>query len=424
MTPRPANSDPQAYDLIVAGGGAAGFFAAITFAEARPGSKVVILEKSREVLGKVKISGGGRCNLTHACFDPRALSAFYPRGSKQLIGPFHHWSPTDTMDWFESRGVPLKIESDGRVFPQSDSSQSIIDCLTGSAREAGIEVRESTALKSTTKLSDGGYQVSLSEGSTLLTRALMLTLGGTRNRIGSNLAEQFGHRTQVAAPSLFTFKIDDPRLIDLPGLSVEKAGVKIGGLKLTSTGPVLITHWGLSGPGILRLSAWGARDLLERDYRFEVIVNWCGELSEEVIIAGFDQRRVASPRKKIVNDPLFKIPGRLWKKLVESAAGNTDADSLHWPHLTKDTARKLAAQLGACRFQVDGKSMNKDEFVTCGGVHLGDVNFKTMESRKSEGLYFAGEILDIDGITGGFNFQAAWTTGRIAGEAIAAALDQ
>lgn len=419
MTPNSPSSGSNSYDLVVAGGGAAGFFAAITFAEARPGSKVVILEKSREVLGKVKISGGGRCNCTHACFDPRALSAFYPRGSKQLIGPFHHWGPADTMEWFESRGVPLKIESDGRVFPQSDSSQSIIDCLTVSAHDTGVQIRKSTALKSVSKITGGGYEIFLSEGGAIRTRALMLTLGGTRNRIGSDLAEQFGHRVQVAAPSLFTFKIDDPRLIDLPGLSVEQAGVKISGLKLNSSGPVLITHWGLSGPGILRLSAWGARDLLERDYRFEVVVNWCGDLSEEKIVADFDQRRIDSPRKKVMNDPMFKIPNRLWKKLVEAAAGSKDADSLHWPHLTKEISRKLAAQLGACRFQVDGKSMNKDEFVTCGGVHLGDVNFKTMESRKSEGLYFAGEILDIDGITGGFNFQAAWTTGRIAGESIA-----
>ncbi|MGB6223566.1 aminoacetone oxidase family FAD-binding enzyme [Haloferula sp.] len=409
----------EAYDLIVAGGGAAGYFAAITFAEARPGSRIVILEKSREVLGKVRISGGGRCNVTHACFDPRALSAFYPRGSKQLLGPFHHWGPTDTMEWFESRGVPLKIESDGRVFPQSDSSQSIIDCLTVSARDAGVEVRKSTAVKSVSRLDDGDYEAALSEGTSLRTRALLLTLGGTRNRFGSDLAEQFGHRIQVAAPSLFTFKISDPRLADLQGLSVGHAGVKIAGLKLASSGPVLITHWGLSGPGILRISAWGARDLLERDYRFEVIVNWCGDLREETIIAGFEQKRIDSPRKKVVNDPMFKIPIRLWKRLVEAAAGDKDADSLHWPHLTKDTSRRLAAQLGACRFQVDGKSMNKDEFVTCGGVHLSDVNFKTMESRKADGLYFAGEILDIDGITGGFNFQAAWTTARIAGEAIA-----
>jgi predicted Rossmann fold flavoprotein len=418
MSTDPAN--PHSYDLIVAGGGAAGFFAAITFAEARPGARVVILEKSREVLGKVKISGGGRCNVTHGCFDPRILSGNYPRGSRQLIGPFHHWGPADTMTWFEERGVPLKTEADGRVFPQSDSSQSIIDCLVGSAREAGVEIRKSTAVKSVSSLPDGGYDVLLSDGDPLKTRHLVLTLGGTRNRIGADLASQFGHRIEVAAPSLFTFKIDDPRILDLQGLSVDSAGVKIAGLKLASTGPVLITHWGLSGPGILRLSAWGARDLQERDYQFEVLVNWSGDLSEEKIISTFDQLRIDSPRKKILNDALFGIPTRLWKRLIIAAADKQDADSLHWPHLTKAMARSLAQQIGACCFQVDGKSMNKDEFVTCGGVHLGDVNFKTMESRKVRGLYFAGEILDIDGITGGFNFQSAWTTGRIAGEAIAA----
>ena len=422
MTPTEPSSDAETYDLVVAGGGAAGFFAAITFAESHPRARVVILEKSREVLGKVKISGGGRCNVTHGCFDPKTLSGFYPRGSKQLIGPLHRWGPADTIEFFESRGVPLKTESDGRVFPQSDSSQSIIDCLTGSARDAGVEIRKSTALKSVVSLPDSGFEITLSEGSPLHTRALLLTLGGTRNRIGADLAEQFGHRIQVAAPSLFTFKIDDPRLIDLQGLSVDHAGVRIGGLKLASAGPVLITHWGLSGPGILRLSAWGARDLQERDYRFEVIVNWCGDKTEEQIIAAFDQKRIDSPRKKVINDSIFRIPTRLWKRLVATAAGESHADTLHWPHLTKEIARKLAGQLGACRFQVDGKSMNKDEFVTCGGVHLGDVDFKTMQSRKTPGLYFAGEILDIDGITGGFNFQSAWTTGRIAGEAVAASL--
>lgn len=410
------------YDLVVAGGGAAGFFAAITCAEALPGTRVLILEKSRSVLGKVKISGGGRCNVTHGCFDARELSGFYPRGSRQLIGPFHHWGPTDTMQWFEGRGVPLKIEPDRRVFPQSDSSQSIIDCLSRSARAAGVEVRTSTAVKSLTAKGSDGFEVQISEGEPLQAKRVILTLGGTRNRIGEDLADQFGHRIQMAAPSLFTFKIEDPRIDGLQGLSVDDAGVKVAGMKLASRGPVLITHWGLSGPGILRLSAWGARELQEKDYRFEVIVNWCGDLSEEKILAKFDQLRVDSPKKKIINEPLFGVPVRLWKQLVAAAAGSADLDELRWPHLTKETARRLAGELGACRFQVDGKSMNKDEFVTCGGVHLGDVQFKTMESRKIAGLYFAGEILDIDGITGGFNFQAAWTTGRIAGEAIAAAL--
>ncbi len=408
-------------DLVVAGGGAAGFFGSITFAEARPGSRVVILEKSREVLGKVRISGGGRCNVTHACFEPRRLVTHYPRGSRQLIGPFHHWGPADTMEWFESRGVPLKIEEDGRVFPESDRSQSIIDCLVGEARRTGVEVRCRTAVKRVSRTDGGTYEVETADGGILATRKLLLTLGGTRNRIGADLAAGFGHRIEAAAPSLFTFRIGDPRLADLPGLSVPSARVRIPGTKLVSTGPVLVTHWGLSGPGILRISAWGARELQQRDYRFEVEVNWTGELGEDAILQEFDRRRTDTPRKKLVNDPRFGIPLRLWKRLV-AAAAEADDDSLHWPHLTKPVARRLAAQLGACRFQVDGKSMNKDEFVTCGGVHPGDVDFKTMESRKVDGLHFAGEILDIDGITGGFNFQAAWTTSRIAGEALAASL--
>jgi predicted Rossmann fold flavoprotein len=409
----PPQSEP--WDLVVAGGGAAGFFAAITAAEARPGSRVLVLEKSREVLGKVRISGGGRCNVTHACFDPKALVGHYPRGSRQLIGPFHHWGPRETMEWFESRGVPLKIEGDGRIFPRSDSSQSIVDCLTGSARRAGVEVRCSTPVESAARTADGQFVVRTTDGASIATRRLLLTPGGTRNRIGEELAAGFGHRVEPAAPSLFTFKIVDGRLDELQGLSVPRARVRIPGTKLVSTGPVLITHWGLSGPGILKISAWGARELQQRDYRFEVEVNWTGELGEEEILGEFEQRR-ASSRKMIANDAGFGLPGRLWKRLVEAA----DGGDLRWPHLAKDVGRRLAGQLGACRFRVEGKSMNKDEFVTCGGVHPGDVDFKTMESRKVAGLHFAGEILDIDGVTGGFNFQAAWTTARLAGEAIAA----
>ncbi len=413
------------YDLVVAGGGAAGFFGAITLAEAMPGARVLILEKSSQVLGKVKISGGGRCNVTHACFDPKALVKFYPRGSKQLIGPFHRWSPTETMNWFEGRGVPLKTEEDGRVFPQSDSSQSIIDCLMGAARDAGVQVRTSTALESAGRTQDGRFELGLSGGERVTCHRLLLTLGGTRNRFGADLAKSFGHRTHEAAPSLFTFKITDPRLKDL---SVPEATVRVRSkepkLNLEAVGPVLITHWGLSGPGILKVSAWGAREFQHLDYRFEVTVNWCGRSTEEQILQRFDELRIRSPRKSIVNDAQFSMPGRLWKRLVETVLteANPKAADLTWPHLPKALARKLAQELGACRFQVDGKSMNKDEFVTCGGVHLGDVNFKTLESRVAPGLHFAGEILDIDGVTGGFNFQAAWTTSRIAGEAMAEAL--
>ncbi|MFT5027888.1 MAG: putative Rossmann fold flavoprotein [Candidatus Binatia bacterium] len=429
LNPNSANSSSAPCDLIVAGGGAAGFFAAIACAEACPGARVVILEKSSQTLGKVKISGGGRCNVTHACFDLRELSSFYPRGSKQLLGPFHRWSTSDTMAWFEERGVPLKIEADNRVFPRSDNSQSIVDCLNRAARDAGVIVRVSTAVEGAAKTADGDYEVSLRDGPPMRGRHLLLTTGGARVPIGANIAAGFGHRIESAAPSLFTFKINDPRIAGLQGLSVPRANVlvdpTVGGPKLEAAGPTLITHWGLSGPAILRVSAWGARELHAADYRFTIDVNWSGNLGEQKLMDHFDRLRSMAPKRTLLKDPQFEIPTRLWKRLVEAATMDPVAGApgnlteLRWPHLSREASRSLASQIGVCRFKVDGKSMNKDEFVTCGGVNLDEVNFKTMESRLSEGLYFAGELLDIDGITGGFNFQSAWTTGRIVGEAIA-----
>ena len=425
-------------DLLVAGGGAAGFFAAITCAEACPDARLIILDKSRDVLGKVKISGGGRCNVTHACFDPRELVEHYPRGSRQLIGPMNRFGPADTMSWFEDRGVPLKIEDDNRVFPVSDSSQSIIDCLTDAAQKVGVEVRTETAIESV----NDQLEATLSTGEQIRARQLLLTLGGIRNHIGGEIATSLGHSLEPAAPSLFTFKIDDPRIADLQGLSVDDARVRLidggeGFQPLSSTssransstvqgqdalatrGPVLVTHWGLSGPGILRLSAWGARELQQRDYRFEIEINWTGSRTADEVRAHFDQLRNDSPRKLAHNNPQFGIPSRLWQRLVAAAV---IPDDQRWPHLNKKGALRLARELTECRFRVDGKSMNKDEFVTCGGVTLKEIDFKTMHSRITPGLYFAGEILDIDGITGGFNFQSAWTTAHIAGTAIAEAI--
>lgn len=409
---------PGDVDLLVAGGGAAGFFGAIACAEASPGARVVLVEKSREVLGKVKISGGGRCNVTHACFDPRELVEYYPRGSRQLIGPLHRFGPADTMSWFEDRGVALKIEDDTRVFPVSDSSQSIIDCLSRAARDAGVEIRTSCGVEAV----DGDFNILLSTGAKIHARNLLLTLGGIRNPIGGEIARHYGHQLEPAAPSLFTFKIDDARIADLQGLSVHDARVRVpesSDAALDARGPVLVTHWGLSGPGILRLSAWGARELQQRGYRFEIEINWCGGIGSDEIRTHFDQLRIRAPRKLVINHPQFGIPARLWHRLVAAAQ---IADEQRWPHLSRGAAARLAGELGACRLQVDGKSMNKEEFVTCGGVALDQVDFKTMRSRLMPGLYFAGEILDIDGITGGFNFQSAWTTAHIAGTAIAAAL--
>ncbi|MGE9269359.1 MAG: aminoacetone oxidase family FAD-binding enzyme [Verrucomicrobiales bacterium] len=406
-------------DLVVAGGGAAGFFAAITAAELAPGARVLILEKSREVLGKVRISGGGRCNVTHACFEPRALSEFYPRGAKALIGPFHRWGPTDTIEWYAQREVTLKKEADGRMFPDTDSSQTIIDCLIQSAVEAGVEIWRSCGLKELVEGDEGGFLVTTTDAQRVRADQVLLALGGTRNRLGADLAQQWGHRVVEAAPSLFTFKITDPRIDGLQGLAVANAEVAMEGSKLRARGPVLVTHWGLSGPGILRVSAWGARELQNRDYRFKVRVNWTGDLRREQVLEEFSQLRLKS-KKKVINDARFGIPSRLWRQLVEAGGGDFQGNEVRWAHLPKPQAVRLADDLVSGVFQVEGKSLNKDEFVTCGGVHLGDVNFKTMESRIVPGLFFAGEILDVDGITGGFNFQAAWTTGRIAGETIAA----
>ncbi len=416
----PTDRPSSEYDLVVAGGGAAGFFGAITAAEAAPGLRVAIFEKSNAVLGKVKISGGGRCNATHSCFDPKELVRNYPRGSKSLIGPFHRWGPADTVDWFEGRGVVLKTEDDGRMFPESDDSQSIIDCLVGAAEDCGVEVLTRTGIKQVGRREDGGFEILLESGRTVRSESFLLTTGGTRSRIGADIAGGFGHSVVPAAPSLFTFKIHDPRLDGLQGLAVPGAVVTIPDLKLSAKGPVLVTHWGLSGPGILRVSAWGARELHEREYRFEVGIDWTGGLGGGAVGERLDRLRVEAPKRLVTNSAQFGIPSRMWVRLVETAVGPAVAETLRWPHLTQAQRRALVEAVTDSRYQVQGKSMNKDEFVTCGGVSLREVNFKTMESKLQPGLYFAGEVLDIDGITGGFNFQAAWTTARIAGEAIAA----
>lgn len=405
------------WDLIVVGGGAAGFFAAITCAEAG-GGKVLILEKTPKLLGKVKISGGGRCNVTHACFEPKPLTEHYPRGHKSLIGPFHRWGAADTVQWFESRGVTLKTEADGRMFPITDSSQTVIDCLTQAARDAGVEIRTSTGVDSITPEEDGGFTLTTNQNESLSSRSVLLATGGTRLAAGAKLAQSLGHQLVPNVPSLFAFNIEDPRIRELPGVSVAQTEVSVDGMKLKATGPLLITHHGLSGPGILKLSAWGARDLSERDYRFQIKINWLPELSQAEIEAALtDKRQTWGKRRVPGHCPFEPIPKRLWNQLCQSAG--ISAETL-WSQLNKDQTRKLVTELSAGSFAVSGKSINKDEFVTCGGVKLHEVNLKTMESKIQPGLYFAGEVLDIDGITGGFNFQNAWTSGHLAGMAVAA----
>ncbi|MEO6052701.1 MAG: NAD(P)/FAD-dependent oxidoreductase [Chthoniobacterales bacterium] len=401
---------------IVIGGGAAGFFAAIACATADRGRKVILLEKTSQFLTKVRISGGGRCNVTHACFEPRALSTRYPRGERALISPFHRFQSQDTVEWFESRGVELKTESDGRMFPTTDSSETIIDCLQREAQIVGVQTFTRRGAESVTQKSAGGFDVLLSDGETLHCDSVCLATGGCRTSEGGAIPVSLGHKLEEPVSSLFTFHLEIPWVHKLSGLAVEDAEVNIPGTGLRQRGPVLMTHWGLSGPAILRLSAWGARELHEKDYRFPIQINWLPEKNIQKVAEELQSRRKSQPGKLVLNAPISPLPSRLWEQLVLNAGITPET---RWAILPRPQERKLTELLTRTEFAVSGKSLNKDEFVTCGGVSLREVDFKTMESRVCPGLYFAGELLDIDGITGGFNFQAAWTTGWIAGHAMA-----
>lgn len=401
--------------MLVTGGGAAGFFTAIAFAEANPGANVAILEKGREVLQKVKVSGGGRCNVTHACFDAKELIRNYPRGSKALIGPFHRFGPADTVEWFQSRGVKLKTEADGRMFPVTDNSETIIHCLTTAAHRAGVEIltgRNVVSILPPDELHPD-WKLKTQAGEEFFGKKLMVA-SGSSSRFWEMLAA-LGHQIVPPVPSLFTFNIKDPRIAGLLGLSVPYASVKIIDEKLEASGPLLITHWGMSGPAILRLSAWGARVLHERSYRFEILVNWLGNKTTAEIIESLNRLKLEWAKKIVAGNVAFPaIPKRLWESLV--AATGIPAE-MRWADLSKEKGKQLALQLTAATFGVNGKSTFKEEFVTAGGVHLDEVDFKRFESKIHPGLFLAGEVLDIDAITGGFNFQAAWTGGYLAGNA-------
>ena len=402
--------------VVVAGGGAAGFFAAIACAEADPALEVILLEKGPQFLSKVRISGGGRCNVTHACFDPREFAAHYPRGDREMIGLLQRFQATDTVAWFESRGVKLKTERDGRMFPTTDSSQTIIDCLLGAARAAGVKLHLNLGLEAVTQRPEGAFELKLSDGSTLTADRLLLATGGCRAPAMGQVAVSFGHTLEPPLPSLFTFHIETPWLRELAGVSVEPVEVSVPGTSLRERGAVLLTHWGLSGPVILRLSAWGARELHGLNYRFPLRINWLPRLTSEALAAEFQSRRESQPARLVANTPLASLSARLWERLVRASGLAADT---RWAALSRSGRHQLVQQLQRTELPVTGKSLNKDEFVTCGGVRLSEVNLKTMESRLCPGLHFAGELLDIDGLTGGFNFQAAWTTGWIAGNALA-----
>lgn len=406
--------------IAIVGGGAAGFFAAITAAEASPDCAVTIYEATSHLLAKVKVSGGGRCNVTHACFEPRELVKRYPRGARELLGAFSRWQPRDTVEWFQSRGVALKTEADGRMFPVTDNSQTIVDCLLGAAKKAGVVIRTNCGVKAVDR-GEGApapFKLALTTGETVTADRLLLACGGNKSNAGFTIAAQFGHTIELPVPSLFTFNIKDPRLDGLAGVSVEEAMTEVVGQKqLKERGPVLVTHWGLSGPGILKLSAWGARTLHDCGYKFTLRVNWAPKFNPETARAALEQARAGNPKKQITTWCPLGLPLRLWEKLVAAAGLAPDAI---WTGIGNAALRALAVQVCEAEFAVDGKSMFKEEFVTCGGVRLSEVDFKTMESRLAPGLHFAGEFLDVDGITGGFNFQNAWTTGRLAGLAMSA----
>lgn len=397
--------------IVVVGGGAAGFFSALVAKEANPEADVLILERSAKLLSKVRISGGGRCNVTHACFEPRLLVQNYPRGHKELLGPFHHFQPKDTVEWFQARGVILKEEEDGRMFPVSDSSDTIIDCFLAEAKKLGVSINILTKLRSIQKV-EKGFELKLGTGSSLFAHRLILATGSSKG--GWEFAKSLGHTIQPPVPSLFTFNVPSFPLVHLSGVTIKEAKLRLEGSKLEQQGPLLITHWGFSGPSALKLSAFGARFLAEREYSVGLLIDWLPEFSEQKLCDNLENLQLSHPTKHLGNLRIGDLPNSLYRALCERSG-------LHLPlnALSKKMFSKLCKQLKCDRYEVRGKTTNKEEFVTCGGVTLSEVLFKTMESKCSQHLYFCGEILDVDGVTGGFNFQNAWTTGWIAGRAAA-----
>ena len=404
-------------DVIVIGGGAAGFFAAINIAERNPNLKVAILERGKEGLQKVKISGGGRCNVTHAEFIPSELVQNYPRGEKELLGPFHQFMTGDTIEWFEKRGVALKIEEDGRMFPITDSSQTIIDCFLNEAKKHNVEVRYNESVKSIFPSSriesrDFEHFEINTQAETFYCKNLVIATGS--NPKIWKILEDLGHTISQPVPSLFTFNIKDERIKDIPGVVAQNVEVKVVGTDLSSEGPLLITHVGMSAPAILKLSAFGAIALAHRDYKFDIAVNFIRESYDDCLEI-LKELKQDLAKKTVYKSTQFDLPKRLWRKLVLASNMNQDT---RWADLNKQQLENLSLQLTQAIFKVDGKSTFKEEFVTAGGVDLKEINFKTFESKLHQHLFFAGEVINVDAITGGFNFQNAWTGAYIVAKAI------
>lgn len=403
----------QPFDLLIIGGGAAGFFAAIQTCEHNPNAKVAILEATRRVLTKVRVSGGGRCNVTHSCFEPKELVKFYPRGSKELLQAFSRFQPKDTVAWFHKHGVELHTEADGRMFPTTNSSQTIIDCLTGQASHHSIDVMLGKLVRSVQKMEEV-FVVETADKNIYHAKNIMLASGSFLQ--GYELAKQLGHTIADLVPSLFTFVIKDDRLTPCPGVSFQHVHTKlsVGGKTFEQRGPMLVTHWGLSGPCVLKLSAWAARELFESHYRAELKIDFFPD--EKIDINNvLDEYKKQHPLRTVFNYPPLPFPQRFWEQVVRTAGGE---ENLKYAELRKDVRQKIANQLRQATFVIEGKGEFKEEFVTCGGVARPEIDFKRMESRLCSGLYFAGEVVDIDGVTGGFNFQNAWTGGFLIGQAI------
>lgn len=403
--------------IIIIGAGAAGIFAAANLA-ADPQLQVTVLEKTSKILSKVKVSGGGRCNVTNSCKEPRQLLKFYPRSHKKLIPAFAQFGTADTVRWFEERGVRLKTEDDGRIFPQSDDSQTIIDCLLAACAKNGVSILPRMGVEQIIK-GEKGFILTTTSGKYLACDQLLIATGGANKPEAYSWLENLGHSIVSPVPSLFTFNLKHKAITELAGISVPEVSLKIAGTKLEQKGPILITHWGLSGPVVLRLSAWGARVLHEKNYNYTILVNWLSELKEPEARSALEAYKNKHPKQKIISNPLFSLPKRLWEFLCKKAGM---AENTLWNNYSAKSYNRLINMLVADEYPASGKTTFKEEFVTCGGIPLSEVDLQTMESRCCLGIYFAGEILDVDGITGGFNFQAAWTTGWLAAQAMAKAL--
>lgn len=397
---------------VILGAGAAGFFASIACKEGLAEGRVLLIEKTRAPLAKLKVSGGGRCNVTHHCFDPKVLIQNYPRGGLELLGPFHRFQPKDTIDWFKVRGVELKVEEDGRMFPVTDDSNTIVEALKKAANDAGVEILLEKRLKKADRI-DEGFLLEFIDGSFIKTKALLLATGSSKE--GYQLAKEFGHTIDPLCPSLFSFNVPDFPLEKLAGVSVELAGSFLKNGKHRFDAPLLITHGGFSGPSILKLSSFEAMTLALKDYETDFFIDWVPGYEERKIREELEDRKTNHGKKTVILDSFFHLPKSLWKELILKAGISYDTT---WNHVSKSLLEKILSTLKMDVYRMKGKTPYKSEFVTCGGVKLSEVNFKKMESKLVKNLYFAGEILNIDGVTGGFNFQAAWTTGWIAGKAI------